>query len=452
MGISIVHKSAPDADRRNAKVGLVLAGGAVSGGAYKIGGLKALNDYTVNRSVTDFDLYVGLSAGAFLATPLAAGIGPEEIFKSLSGDSEVLSQLRPYDFFYPNFDESLRVPLEVLNDLKSFLPTALATLAAHYPMVRDETSSAADRFFEKPTYANLEKVLLPSLEAVATAAKGPSILDYLPGGPFDNRRLERYLRTNLERLGIPNHFRAFREHTGKDLFISATRLDTAEREVFGPGENEAATISEAVQASSALPGFYKPARIRGVDYVDGAVRRTASLDVAIEHGAELVICYNPLRPFHNHVPVKYDDRKGDYKATKKRLADRGIVLVLNQVLRTLLHTRLHYALEKYRDDPNFDGDILVIEPTSYEYRFFDINPLAFWKRIQAAQQGFYSVQHSIKRKAKEIEEVLAPYGIELSSKYIDEDLRSLKRAEDLQDVSDILQTPAPLHEASGMAG
>ncbi len=49
---------------------MVLAGGAVSGAAFKIGGLKALDDYLVNRKLTEFDTYVGLSAGALLAVPL----------------------------------------------------------------------------------------------------------------------------------------------------------------------------------------------------------------------------------------------------------------------------------------------------------------------------------------------------------------------------------------------
>jgi len=79
----------------------------------------------------------------------------------------------------------------------------------------------------------------------------------------------------------------------KELFIVAMNLDTAERVVFGHNENSSATISQAVQASTALPGFYKPARIHGIDYVDGGVRRTANIDVAIEHGAQLVLCYNP---------------------------------------------------------------------------------------------------------------------------------------------------------------
>jgi hypothetical protein len=39
MGLTIVHKSDLTARKRNPRVALVLAGGAVTGGAYKLGGL-----------------------------------------------------------------------------------------------------------------------------------------------------------------------------------------------------------------------------------------------------------------------------------------------------------------------------------------------------------------------------------------------------------------------------
>ena len=63
MGITIVQKSDLSKKKVNAKVALVLAGGAITGGTFKVGGLKALNDFLVNRKVTDFDIYVGISAG-----------------------------------------------------------------------------------------------------------------------------------------------------------------------------------------------------------------------------------------------------------------------------------------------------------------------------------------------------------------------------------------------------
>ncbi len=72
MGLTLIRKSDPARMKRNPKIALVLAGGAISGGAFKVGGLKALNDFMVGRSITDFDIYVGLSAGSMLSVPVAA--------------------------------------------------------------------------------------------------------------------------------------------------------------------------------------------------------------------------------------------------------------------------------------------------------------------------------------------------------------------------------------------
>ena len=66
MGLTLIRKSDSTRPLRDPKVALVLAGGAVSGGAFKVGGLKALNDFFVGRKITDLDIYVGLSAGSIL--------------------------------------------------------------------------------------------------------------------------------------------------------------------------------------------------------------------------------------------------------------------------------------------------------------------------------------------------------------------------------------------------
>ena len=128
-----------------------------------------------------------------------------------------------------------------------------------------------------------------------------------------------------------------------------------------------------MQASTALPGFYKPARIKGVDYVDGGVRRTANIDVAIEHGADLVICYNPFRPFSNRVRRRFDRERDAYELEGQPLADQGMLTVLNQVFRTLLHSRLQFGLRQYQDDPNFQGDIILIEPKETDLHFFQMS-------------------------------------------------------------------------------
>ena len=105
MGLTLIRKSDAAQPRKDPKIALVLAGGAVAGGAFKVGGLKALNDFLVERRVTDMDVYVGLSAGAVLGAALAAGVTPDEMIRVLDGSSTQLDQLRPVDFYNPNLRE-----------------------------------------------------------------------------------------------------------------------------------------------------------------------------------------------------------------------------------------------------------------------------------------------------------------------------------------------------------
>src|SRR5579875_3434674 len=66
---------------RRSRSALVLAGGGFTGGVYQIGALRALDLLAVNRTVNQFDVYVGTSAGAFVAAAVANGITPEEMMR-----------------------------------------------------------------------------------------------------------------------------------------------------------------------------------------------------------------------------------------------------------------------------------------------------------------------------------------------------------------------------------
>jgi NTE family protein len=61
---------------KRSKTALVLGGGGFTGGVYEIGALRALDLLSVNRTVNQFDVYVGTSAGAFVASMAANGITP----------------------------------------------------------------------------------------------------------------------------------------------------------------------------------------------------------------------------------------------------------------------------------------------------------------------------------------------------------------------------------------
>src|SRR5512134_1428661 len=70
--------------RRGEKTALVLGGGGFTGGVYEIGALRALDLLAVNSTVNEFDVYVGTSAGSFVASMVANGITPEEMMRVLN--------------------------------------------------------------------------------------------------------------------------------------------------------------------------------------------------------------------------------------------------------------------------------------------------------------------------------------------------------------------------------
>ena len=441
MGITIIQKSDLTVRKRDSKVALVLAGGALTGGAFKLGGLKALDDFLINRKVTDFDLYVGLSAGALLGAPLAAGVPPSEMLRTLDGTSVQFSRFRPGDFYNLNAQEMLRKPAEYLLDVMTYVPGILLDLVADLPELADSVRPSLQLFRRQPSLAALQDIASPLIAALLSR-RFPLPHYYLPSGLFDNGTIERYLRENLEKNGLPNDFRSLQRVTEKDLYITAMNLDTAERVVFGHDEDTSLTVSEAVQASTALPVFYRPARINGVDYVDGGVRRTASIDVAIEHRADLIICYNPFRPFSNRVTHRYIPEKGKFVTEGTRLADQGIITVLNQVFRTLLHSRLQYGLRQYQDDPNFTGDIIVIEPKETDVQFFRLNALGYGPRLRAAQYGYISVTETITQNYELVKQILDSYGISMTRRQVHEGIERF-REEDTEEASRVLTKDVP---------
>jgi len=405
-----------------------LAGGALSGGAFKAGGLKAFNDFLVNRKVTDFDIYVGISAGGFLAAPLAGGIPPEEILKSIDGTSEHFSQLSPLEIYYPNWREMFFRPLLYLFNRFSYFPSIFLDFIQALPNISESLKEGIVRFVKEPTYSNYELMMKPLVRSVYSGRSAPSIFSALPTGFFDNKPLEKFLRENMKRNHLSNHFKVLKRMRGKDLYICGMELDSGDRSIFGWDEKNDITISEAVMASTAMPGFYKPARIKGVDYIDGGVLKTANIDLAIQKGAELIICYNPFRPLRNIVNVEYRREKDRYLTKDVRISDNGVFGVFNQVFRTLYHSRLKYDIQRYEEDRGFKGDIILLEPKEDDMSFFQMNPFAFWTRAQAAKSGFESVKDSIEGKFDEVKSILGSYGIDMTRDIVERDEAKMKRA------------------------
>ncbi|MCB9732985.1 MAG: patatin-like phospholipase family protein [Deltaproteobacteria bacterium] len=419
MGITFVQKSDLSKRRPNAKRALVLAGGAISGGSFKLGGLAAFDRYLTNLKVTDFDIYMGTSAGAFLAAPIAAGVAPEELVAAVVGDPGRITRFKYTDFYQLNWRELALRPAALLRDALTAGPSLALHLLRAAPKALPTLRKPARDFLADPGLETAEALLLPFLLAASEHASRNQRA-YLPSGLFDNARIEAYIRSNLERNGMPNTFRQLKLDHGKSLYITATNINTAQGVIFGHDEDNSVTISEAVQASTAIPGFFKPARVglagREQDFVDGSVRKTANISTAVRHGAELLICYNPFRPFVNY-------RHRLVTNERSSIADLGMAVVINQSFRTLLHSRLRLGIEKLRLDETFRGDVILIEPAETDSRFFAMNPLAFWHRGAAAEHGFQSVKASLAKHDHTLRKILGAYGIEADIDAIGDALR-----------------------------
>ncbi len=430
MSISILEKSS-GARKKRPVTALVLSGGAVSGGAFKAGGLIAMDLLLGQFSVLDFDMYLGISAGSFLATPLAAGIPPQEIFASFAGRSDKLGSFSASKFYYPNFGEFAAKGSDAVRELAQFTPRAVWAMAR--AMSRTTTSGSAffKRLYGKGSASRSDVVRGFEDELQALVEQMPSLEAFVPSGVFDNSKIEKYIRENFQRYRVPNHFVLLEKERKKKLYIHAVDLDTAQDVVFGPDERTDVTISEAVQASTALPGFYRPAFINGKYYIDGSAKKTAPIDTAVQKGADLIICYNPFRPY-SHAPHK------GLSSKYGSLGEMGFSKVIDQSIRTLLHSRLAISVQEIAQDPSFRGDLLVLEPAESDKEFFRINPLSFWKRAEAARHGFMTVMRDIERDFDRIQGLLSRYGLYLSMGRLESVADRLAQAQGPEDIINAL--------------
>lgn len=91
-----------DARQSAGRTALVLAGGGTSGAVYEIGALRAIDELLVNRTVNDFDIYVGTSAGALVSAYLANGMSSVDLMRVVNASHPIASFPEPKHLFRLN--------------------------------------------------------------------------------------------------------------------------------------------------------------------------------------------------------------------------------------------------------------------------------------------------------------------------------------------------------------
>jgi predicted acylesterase/phospholipase RssA len=358
---------------RGSRTALVLGGGGFTGGVYEIGALRALDLLAVNRTVNEFDVYVGTSAGAFVASLAANGVTPEEMMRV--ANRQVPTSIRDIDLgtlMRPNYVEFAK-------------STALLPLRM----------------------VGLGRTLLSQLGELSVMDVAIGLAEGLPSGLYNGRGLEQYVAEALSDPDRTNDFRML----DNELFLTATDLDTCERIVFGSEGWDDVPISRAAAASTALPIVYKPVEIGGRQLVDGGIRSTTNVDIAVEQGAKFVVVVNPLVPYVNDFQKVIPTITG---SRVRRVSDMGFPQIGYQAFKLLAHQRLHEAVKHWKE--KYPGvDIILIEPDPNDELMFDTNILNFGKRLEIARHGFESVTLRLAKDYEELREVCSRHGIEISA-------------------------------------
>ncbi len=361
------------------RIGLALAGGGPEGAVYEIGALRALDEALEGVAFDGLDIYVGVSAGAFVCACLANGLTPTDMARAVVTHLPYGHPILPHTFLTPAIWEFMRRGMRV--------PLLLTRALWDYVL------RAEDHTFT---------------EAMSHLAV------VLPIALFDNEPIREYLHTIYTQNGRSDDFRQLT----RVLRVVATDLDSAQAVLFGDEGFDDVPISRAVQASSALPGLYPPVCIDGRYYVDGVLLKTLHASVALEKGAGLVICVNPIVPFDTAQAASQGLPKG------APLVDQGLPIVLTQALRTIIHSRMSVGMAAY-DERFPDRDVVLFEPHRDDTRMFFTNIFGFAARKAICEHAYAATRRDLLQRYDQLSPIFARHGIRIRREMLEDTSRNL---------------------------
>ena len=240
--------------------GLVLGGGGVLGAAWMVGALQALQD-EIGIDARDFDAYVGTSAGSILTALLGAGVSVADLVNHQRGDQFESGRLAGFQFDYAQ-------------------------------------ATGGDRPTRSRPGLGSRELLIHNARQLHQLPPTAVLSAFLPEG-----------RGNLNAVG------ALISHVVPDGWVArdgvtivALDYDTGERVPFGRPGVCSATLSEAVMASCAIPGWYQPVRIDDHRFIDGGAWSSTNLDLLAGEGLDEVFVLAPQASFDADAPTQWATR------------------------------------------------------------------------------------------------------------------------------------------------
>jgi NTE family protein len=321
------------------KVGLVLGAGGVLGGAWHTGALAALASET-GWDPGSAEYIVGTSAGSVIGSLTAAGIPPwfmvahsaGETFEGLTGPDG-----RPA----AEADRAGGGSFKVHRGLPGIGPGSL----------RMSLSTLSHPLRHTP------------LQMVA---------GWAPVGFMSTDSIK-----DTVRRAVPT---PWVEH--RSFWAVATDYSSGKRVPFGRIDAPSAELADAVAASCAVPGFFRPVEINGRRYVDGGVCSVSNLDLLAGRGLDLVICLNPL---------------------SSRFSSGSIhpVARFTQMTRTASGRRMGHEARKVRA---YGTEVALIQPVAEDLQVMGGNMMSNKRRHAVIETALETVREQL--QGSELQELL----------------------------------------------
>jgi NTE family protein len=265
------------------------------GGAWLTGGLHALARET-GWDPASADNIVGTSAGSMIGSLVAGGVPPWFMVAHSAGET-----------------------FEGLEDARG-RPAAEA----------DRSGGATFRLHggPPPIGPGSWRLIARSLSAPHRQRPTAFLAGWIPRGVISTDPLKDTVRRVVAS--------GWSDHPGH--WVIACDYADGHRVAFGRADAPQADLADAVAASCAIPGFYRPVDIRGRRYVDGGLWSTSNLDVLRNERLDLVICLNPTSSLHPphawnpaeriaHLVRRGSGRRLGWEARKLRSAGTALVLI-----------------------------------------------------------------------------------------------------------------------------
>ncbi len=232
---------------------IVVGGGGVLGGTWAVGALSALEEQ-LGSAAGNVELLVGTSAGSVLMALVACGVSTSELREHYGEEKVTSGPLAGYEWN----------PVRATGGPRPGWPRILR------PGSPKLFGSGLLKFGELPLTAVLSGLLPPggkSLERIGHLVDAVSPLGEWAQSP-----------------------------SGADpaVWVVAMDYETGKRVVFGRAGAPHASLSEAVMASCAIPGWFAPIEIGNRTYIDGGAVSATSIDVVSHEGFDEVYVIAPM--------------------------------------------------------------------------------------------------------------------------------------------------------------